>query len=285
MPMSNEQQTHTSNKSRKLPVLKILLGTLVVIGTILVAFQQEWFSSFACGTSQVKDGGGNMYGTVLAEDGRCWLDRNLGASRVATSPTDTSSYGWYFQWGRGADGHQISTSDTTSIYSSEDVPGHADFILDNTDSDDRTGDWRDPQNNNLWQGLDGINNPCPAGFRVPTQPEWGLLAYSANMTQSSDAFSSALKLPLAGHRWAYDREYGSKHVADAGEVTVADHGYYWSSSAGCFYSSKNSTTSCSAFALHFGPASDAENDTHPDFSFPNQLAIHIDGFSVRCIKD
>ena len=32
-------------------------------------------------------------------------------------------------------------------------------------------DWRTPQNNNLWQGVSGTNNPCPAGFRLPTETE------------------------------------------------------------------------------------------------------------------
>ena len=31
--------------------------------------------------------------------GRTWIDRNLGASQVATSPTDTAAYGDLYQWG------------------------------------------------------------------------------------------------------------------------------------------------------------------------------------------
>jgi hypothetical protein len=37
------------------------------------------------------------------------MDRNLGASQVATSSTDPASYGDLYQWGRPADGHQIRT--------------------------------------------------------------------------------------------------------------------------------------------------------------------------------
>ena len=33
-------------------------------------------------------------------------------------------------------------------------------------------DWRETINNNLWQGVNGINNPCPLGFRLPTWNEW-----------------------------------------------------------------------------------------------------------------
>jgi hypothetical protein len=41
------------------------------------------------------------------------MDRNLGASQVATSSTDPASYGDLYQWGRPADGHQIRTSAIT----------------------------------------------------------------------------------------------------------------------------------------------------------------------------
>jgi len=44
--------------------------------------------------------GGPDYQEVTSLTGRIWLDRNLGASRVATSPTDTAAYGDMYQWGR-----------------------------------------------------------------------------------------------------------------------------------------------------------------------------------------
>jgi hypothetical protein len=60
--------------------------------------------------------------------GKTWMDRNLGASQVATSSTDVNAYGDLYQWGRGADGHQCRTSPTTTFLSSTDQPGHGDFI-------------------------------------------------------------------------------------------------------------------------------------------------------------
>lgn len=284
LAISGNQQPRTTQRATGRGMKKIigLMLVVLVIGVAgLVGFKAGWFSSFHCGTSEVKDASGNTYGTVLVEDGRCWLDRNLGASRVATSPTDEASYGWYFQWGRGADGHQIATSDTTYAESDVDEPGDADFVIDTSNgTSPEYSDWRDPQNNSLWQGVDGTNNPCPAGFRVPTQPEWGLWAYSANITQSADTFSSNLKLPLAGHRWAY--EHGSY---TAGDVSSGDHGYYWSSSLGCYYSNQAATSSCSAYSLHFAPDQITDGVEYHDFVQPNRLAIRIDGFPVRCIKD
>ena len=100
--------------------------------------------------------------------GKTWMDRNLGASQVATSSTDEDAYGDLYQWGRAADGHQVRTSGTTTTLSNSDTPGHSNFIL----APITPYDWRSPQNDNLWQGVSGTNNPCPSGFRLPTLAEW-----------------------------------------------------------------------------------------------------------------
>jgi uncharacterized protein (TIGR02145 family) len=99
---------------------------------------------------------GLTYNTVFnSATGKVWLDRNLGATQVATVYNDTAASGWLYQWGRGTDGHQIRTSGTTSVLSSADQPGHGDFIL----AASSLNDWRNPQNDNLWQGVNGINSP------------------------------------------------------------------------------------------------------------------------------
>ena len=98
--------------------------------------------------------------------GKIWMDRNLGATQVATTTTDQASYGDLYQWGRRADGHQCRTSPTTVTLSSVDQPAHGDFIL----APNAPYDWRSPQNANLWQGVNGVNNPCPSGYRLPTDP-------------------------------------------------------------------------------------------------------------------
>ncbi|MFH1799032.1 MAG: hypothetical protein ABH844_06855, partial [Candidatus Omnitrophota bacterium] len=123
------------------------------------------------------------YGIVPSQ-GRCWLDRNLGASRVAIAYDDASAYGDLFQWGRLDDGHQTQTSGVTSTNSGGDVPGHASFITEPV----YPFDWRVPQNNALWQGVSGTNNPCPSGWRVPTEAEWRAVGVSNIAT----AFASPL---------------------------------------------------------------------------------------------
>src|SRR5699024_2584452 len=137
------------------------------------------------------------YGTVISETGRCWLDRNLGASRVAISKTDSQAYGDLFQWGKLDDGHQDRNSNVRNGTSNSDNPGHGDFLRRLNDS----GDWRNPRNDNLWQGVDGINNPCPLGFRIPTITEWENEKNTWTQQGSNGAYASNLKLSTGGERY------------------------------------------------------------------------------------
>jgi uncharacterized protein (TIGR02145 family) len=176
-------------------------------------------SAFVCGISTITfitNGVQVTYGTVISANNRCWLDRNLGASQVATSSTDANAYGHYFQWGRLDDGHQVMTSPTTPVQSTGDIPGHGNFIT----SGSPPYDWRNPQNPSLWQGINGINNPCPSGYRLPTEAEWETERQSWNTNNSAGAFASPLKLALTGLRYHF-----------AGDpLVVGTQGYYWSSS-------------------------------------------------------
>jgi uncharacterized protein (TIGR02145 family) len=127
------------------------------------------------------------------------MDRNLGASKVATQSNDSQSYGDLYQWGRRADGHQCRNSATSTVLSSSDTPNNSTFILGSS----VTSDWRNPQNPNLWQGVSGINNPCPSGYRLPTSLELNAEVQSWGAAKnSSGAFSSPLKLTTAGTRLA-----------------------------------------------------------------------------------
>lgn len=139
------------------------------------------------------------YGTIESAGGECWLNRNLGASRVATAYNDSEAYGDLFQWGRLDDGHQNRNSGTTDILSSEDDPGHSNFIK----APDEPYDWRNPQNDNLWQGVNGINNPCPPDWRIPTKDEWGVELDSWFDGEYYDAYASPLKLTLPGYRHSW----------------------------------------------------------------------------------
>ncbi|MEN8141385.1 MAG: FISUMP domain-containing protein [Thermodesulfobacteriota bacterium] len=192
--------------------------------------------------------------TVLSDTGKVWLDRNLGASQVAESPTDSAAYGDLYQWGRGADGHQLRTSSTTNTLSSIDEPGHPDFIVPPNSA---PHDWREPQNHTLWQPEAGNNNVCPAGFRLPNVEEWMAERASWGSDDAAGAFASPLKLVLAG-----SRNQLTGIVQDEGV-----YGQYWSSTV------QISET----YSLWLESTVDRTNLT-----FPNYRAF---GMSVRCIKD
>lgn len=154
--------------------------------------------------------------------GKTWMDRNLGASQVATSSTDAAAYGDLYQWGRRADGHQCRNSGTSITLSNVNNPSDNNFIL----APNTPFDWRVPQNTNLWQGVNGINNPCPSGYRLPTQTELNNERLSWNHNNSVGAFTSPLKFTTAGNR-----------ASNNGGINGLDNdGIYWTSTVNGNYS-------------------------------------------------
>jgi hypothetical protein len=142
-----------------------------------------------------------VYGTVTTRTGRIWMDRNLGASRVALSPTDNQAYGDYYQWGRPADGHEKhivsgTANDYTSERSTTTVPVNNKYIFPS----DGSWDWLVTPNNTLWTGVNAPNNPCPTGFRIPTESEWAAEAavFTSNNVAGSYEAGYGLKLTVAG---------------------------------------------------------------------------------------
>jgi hypothetical protein len=140
-----------------------------------------------------------------------WMDRNLGASRVATVYNDFMAYGCMYQWGRGNDGHASMNwtsstagslvNGTTTTKSSTLLPGNALFIT-NTDGRDTPNDWMTttPSPDVRWRTLTGNNNPCPSGYRLPNHEE-NLAVIQANGTAFTNATSwgsGLLKLPVNG---------------------------------------------------------------------------------------
>lgn len=203
------------------------------------------------GTVHCQDGKAEVVEVMNPTTGEIWMDRNLGASQVATASDDELAYGDLYQWGRFSDGHQCRDSDIISTVSNSSDPDHGDFIVV---EQVLPIDWLSPQYNDLWQGTNGINNPCPNGFRLPSESEYQeeLLTWTSENVEG--AFDSPLKFTAAGSRWYYD-----------GQVLVAGiNGYYWGSSV----------SGIDAYMLIF--VSEFAVSGHGRRAY---------GRSVRCIKD
>ncbi len=204
---------------------------------------------------------GVTYGTVTSPyTGKVWLDRNLGASQVCTALDDTACYGDYYQWGRNTDGHEKSTSGTTTTQAT-DIDNAGDLFI--TSSSTYSNDWAYSADGDgslrsaNWSKMDG-SSVCPVGFRVPTIDELKaelLDSGSAEIHSNADAFNSFLKLSSSGYR----------NGSSASLVDVGSWGYLGSSSVSGAYSSN----------LLFGPGAAGWTS--------NGGRAH--GPSVRCLRD
>jgi uncharacterized protein (TIGR02145 family) len=192
---------------------------------------------------------------------------NLGV----TGTQDPLSYqggannGGLYQWGRQTDGHEVITS--TLQAGPLNAPVANRFITNDNITPER--DWRSPQNNSLW--LDAsktANDPCPTGFRVPTQAQWGGLfrddltggapgtATQNTWTWTGNGYTvgSSLYLPAAGWRTVFDGFATGQNT----------YGYYWSSTV----------TGQNAIALSIRSNQIYTQDWQRGF-----------GLSVRCISE
>jgi len=196
---------------------------------------------------------------------------NLGADQsidpftyvVGNANGSGGTLGWLFQWGRKADGHQLRNSATTTVLSTSATATSGSFITSSTT------DWMNTPNNSLWGSAKTANDPCPTGYRVPTQPEWGSI-FNGGTTQGAPTTATAntwtwtgngykvgstLFLPAAGYRTNYTGELSN----------VGQYGYYWSSTINGVNSYSLLLTSGSVL--------------------PGANSSRITGMSVRCVAE
>ncbi len=149
-----------------------------------------------------------------------FLDRNLGAT--TTDLESFNSWGDLYQWGRDNDGHEKRNSDTTLQRANVSNINHKLFIVDER----KSNDWLINSDDKLWKN--DVNNPCPCGYRLPTQKEWRAVLDLGHEMKKNDAGyyyislgGGILNLPCAGLRSAYTGNF--QHLGT--------RGYYWASDA------------------------------------------------------
>lgn len=199
----------------------------------------------------------NAADIVISETGAIWMNKNLGASQVATGSNDAAAYGDHYQWGKNvAFTSAYDTSNNIAGPVANATEAGTNFVTNGT----APYDWITPANDFLWNSGTVSNptktaqDPCPTNYRVPTDTELNneLLAFSSN--NRAGAYASTLKLPAAGFR----------HYSNGALLYVGINGLYWSSSISgttarrLFFNSSNAIMSGQGRAY---------------------------GFSVRCIKE
>ena len=222
------------------------------------------------------------YDEGVVINGIRWATRNVAShGKFVENPEE---HGALFQWGRTGDGHEQRTSPsyptndtsfesgTVSDAAAFDVNGqivnthaaYGKFIKDN-----QKGLWRSPQNDALWNSgtatapVKTVNDPCPRGWRVPTQAEYqSLVDAGSKWTNTSVAGrifgggDNTLFLPAASYRGF---SHGAINYIDTG-------GEYWSSTV---------YDDGAAYALGFG-----SNYVNCSGNYR-----YCRGLSVRCVAE
>ena len=194
-------------------------------------------------TSQVFSGSEGTY---------TFMSHNLGADTSVDPHTPVKELnGDYYQWGKNA------------------PDGDVDAVIGGSTWGDQGGS---TANGNWTPNAKGPQDPCPSGYRVPSQAEWvavneynedfrtgpftsGTTEYGSALHYGPDASTKSLTLPAAGYRY---NTSGALNIRGS-------NGYYWSSAE----------NGSSAYVLGFGSSS-----VTPTINLTRTF-----GFSVRCIAE
>jgi uncharacterized protein (TIGR02145 family) len=250
--IAKQKQTRKINQFRKIMIKKIFLLLTVLSGTM--------FAEAQTATSDE--------GVVI--NGVKWATRNLVTH--GTFVTNPEDYGSLFQWGRIGDGHEQRTSNTTTNYSETSTPGHPNFILT---TEFTQYDWFWAGSNTLWNSgtesapVKTANDPCPAGWRVPTYSEFASLRNAAGTGETINGIhgrvfgndNNTIFVPIAGYRACGDG-YINPYMT---------YGYYWSSTT---------TGNYNRLSYYFQFHSTWVAPTYED-----NVDYRSFGFCVRCVAE
>jgi len=213
--------------------------------------------------------------------------------------TDSTVFGSLYQWGRQPDGHQlrISSSYLTDDLSGENSPvsdldgngqvnssspAFGKFIKSNIDP----ADWRSSQDNTLWSNPKTVNDPCPAGWRVPTVKEWESITSGSTASVSS---IPAIGSIIAGNKWVWSASTNTKgwlvtptgsseatlFLPAAGNRTCGNSQIIYTNSIGYYWSSTRTDIGTRAYNITLYNTS----------LVPSASFYRATGFSVRCVSE
>ncbi len=215
-----------------------------------------------------------------------WLNfmcYNLGAE---DSGKDAFAYasgainGDLYQWGRPKDGHQLRNSSVTATLAPIDIPNHNQFIKTTASP----YDWRSGGGQNSRWG-DGTanqdmkkaaNDPCPTGWKVPSQKQWALLLKEGttvinNVSDLANGVNIANKWVWTGNGYKvggalYLPAAGIRNNGGSAPTYVGSDGYYWSSTV----------NGVNAWGLSF-----SNGGVYPGSNYYGRAG----GMSVRCVAE
>jgi predicted nucleic acid-binding Zn-ribbon protein len=198
------------------------------------------------------------------------MDRNLGATTATAG--EVGSLGLLYQWGRkdpflGSSSVSTSTkAASTGTWSTSD-----ESVTENSTKNPMTF-YKGAQNymsDKSWNITKAVNDPCPAGWRVPDEKIW------SNAKESSTPFS----ITGGAYGLNFGKVFGSDETIwypasgslynDSELFSVGDYGGYWSVTPNPSYNNV-------AYGLGFG--SDG-------LVYPLNSTYRYGGASVRCLQE
>jgi len=200
---------------------------------------------------------------------------------------DATVYGDLYQWGRTTDGHEKRNSTTVNTQATAfDSNGQPSASSHKGKFIASYQDWRNPASTTLWYNNGKtVNDPCPPGWRLPTQEEWGSIVNGG--TNIKNTIPAGGTSTTSGNYWKWNTGIGGtpgwtvspdgganvtlflpaagyrNYTADVSETL--SNGYYWSSTP----------SSTNSYYMYF-----SINSLYPGNAF-----FRATGISVRCVAE